>query len=283
MKFFLALAIVGLTFLASSSCTKEIIKEVNITDTLVVRDTTIIKDTTIIRDTTIVRDSIYIRDSCLQSGLMVYYPFSGTFSDSSGNGFHLTNVNSVGFVADTANAVNKAVIFNGVNQRLFVNDNGLLYSGKKTVSFLFSAANSSENQAFFSHTNYEDATGLDMNGGLETDGRPGYAVGGPTMGCTILPTTSNSASVLAPTAITKNVWHSFIAVYAEGTMNLYIDGNLVATRSTSFSLPNFCEAVQLTLGSWWSGDPNFYMGKLDEFRMYNRAITKQEIAYLSKL
>ncbi|MFT4023168.1 MAG: hypothetical protein QM664_05215 [Flavihumibacter sp.] len=139
MKFTLSLAIWISAMLLGSACTKETIKEVIKTDTLIVRDTII--------DTLIVRDTVCANDSCIRSGLLVYYPFSGNLKDASGNGLDLTAMNGAGLTSDTGGHVNSVAFFDGVDDYMFVKDNGKLYSNQFTLSFLFKTTAGNETES----------------------------------------------------------------------------------------------------------------------------------------
>jgi len=218
----------------------------------------------------------------LTAGLVAYFPFSGSFKDVSGNNFNLTDSGSMSFGTDTAGVSQSAANFNGVGQLLYIKDAGKLYRPKTTISFLFNTADFGGRQAFFSRCNYENAHGFQMNGGLESNGSAGVAFGNPSLGCDASLSESNTISLLSP-QVSTGQWHSYIAVFSEGTLNLYIDGRLIASKTANFQEPNNCSDARFTIGSWWSQDANFFKGRIDEFRIYDRALNKSEIAYLSAL
>lgn len=81
--------------------------------------------------------------------------------------------------------------------------------------------------------------------------------------------------------ITDTNWHHFVITYdggsSTGTRRSYLDGNLLATgtgkTSLTFStLPTICQ-----LGTNGS---TYFTGNLDDFRIYNRALTYDEIKML---
>ena len=71
-----------------------------------------------------------------------------------------------------------------------------------------------------------------------------------------------------------NSWHYIAAVYSGGkSVTIYLDA---ASQSGSLSsVPNTLPAVQY-LSSWFGG--NGWLGKLDEVRIYNRALSATEIS-----
>ncbi|MBN1361860.1 MAG: discoidin domain-containing protein [Sedimentisphaerales bacterium] len=77
-------------------------------------------------------------------------------------------------------------------------------------------------------------------------------------------------------------WHH-VAVTIDGTtsgMNMYIDGNLVASNTTNVLPMNLGNTTQNWLGrSQYTGDA-YFNGSIDDFRIYNRALSGPEVRYL---
>ncbi|MDD3767065.1 MAG: S-layer homology domain-containing protein [Eubacteriales bacterium] len=75
-------------------------------------------------------------------------------------------------------------------------------------------------------------------------------------------------------------WHSFVAVadYENSTMTLYIDGEQVATGKAAFGAKAF-EVGSPTNPDLSIGGAGSYIfnGALDEFKIYKRALTKQDV------
>ncbi len=78
-------------------------------------------------------------------------------------------------------------------------------------------------------------------------------------------------------------WHH-VAVVIDGssmTMQLYLDGTVVASGPTEILPADLGETTQNWLGrSQWSAD-DYYSGSLDDFCIYNRALSELEILYLA--
>ncbi len=65
------------------------------------------------------------------------------------------------------------------------------------------------------------------------------------------------------------------------TMRLYVDGWLAASGPTTDLPADMGVTTQNWLGrSLWTADP-YFMGLLDEFRIYNRALSDNEVRYLA--
>jgi hypothetical protein len=96
-------------------------------------------------------------------------------------------------------------------------------------------------------------------------------------------TGSNTAEsgVNSPRALSAG-WHH-VAVVIDGTaktLQLVLDGEVVGSGATTVLPKDLGVTTQNWLGrSQWSGD-GYYRGLIDEFRIYDRALTAGEVRYL---
>jgi len=79
---------------------------------------------------------------------------------------------------------------------------------------------------------------------------------------------------------TLNTWHHIAATWDGTTVHIYLDG--VDMGITTFGTPENPLAVAAVIGAW-SGNPNDenWFGTLDDVRLYNRALSADEIAALA--
>ena len=89
----------------------------------------------------------------LNSGLVAYYPFSGSFNDASGNGNNGTPVNGTTFGTDQWGNSNSAAFFDGNDDWIDIGVPSFTFSKKFSVAFRFKTDNS-RHQVLMSRSNY---------------------------------------------------------------------------------------------------------------------------------
>jgi Concanavalin A-like lectin/glucanases superfamily/IPT/TIG domain len=91
---------------------------------------------------------------------------------------------------------------------------------------------------------------------------------------------TTNRTVTSPGSYNDGAWHQVVATWANNTLSLYMDGSLVGTASGG---------VQNYVGYWRVGDDNggnwpshptsnFFAGTVDEFAVYNYALSASQIA-----
>ena len=83
-----------------------------------------------------------------------------------------------------------------------------------------------------------------------------------------------------PPAVNDDQWHMITLVQSGTTIKLYTDGVEVASITTSIDVT---DEARWSIGQEWdSGPSDFYMGMVDDARMYNKALTPDEVAELMR-
>jgi len=100
-------------------------------------------------------------------------------------------------------------------------------------------------------------------------------------------TTSVEERLAAPAALSANAWHHIAVVLPSGTTYtgvLYVDGVAVATNNAmTVHLSDIGATANNSFGrSQFSSDP-YFNGSLDDFRVYKRELSQQEIKSLLQL
>jgi len=85
----------------------------------------------------------------------------------------------------------------------------------------------------------------------------------------------NSWSATPGVAVTLNQWQHVACSYDQQNIKLYVNGAVAATAAASAALPTGDGAWYL--GQRWDGT-DYYKGRMDEVRIWNRALSASEIA-----
>ena len=216
-----------------------------------------------------------LAQSFLTNGLVAYYPFSGNANDESGKG---NNGNAIGatFTGDRFGEEGKAMAFNGIDQYVqAAHQDYLNFSGGDfTVSCWVSLNDPAKTQYI---------VGKDMGQG-NTDKwivHYGSEVGGTTpWGLSFLiGTAPNEAGFYAPSLGRPDVgtWHRYLVRKNGTNYTIYFDIYGVSGGNGPLTLPNG-NTAPLTIGQSESG--GFVDGKIDEIRIYSRALSPDEIGSL---
>lgn len=218
----------------------------------------------------------------LSNGLLAYYPFTGNANDSSGNGNNGIVQNAV-LAKDRFGIENRAYSFNGVNQYIQVADNITLEpsnaislsawvyidsSASNNTSYNFQRFISKEHSIAQNYASYQLITG---NSGLDSLGYPGFTIR-TTSGYTW---TGHSGVPLL------NNWIHICGTWDGQNIKFYQNGNLVKTQLFQGTLIYDSGLLLFGKGRNGNGSDLFFKGKLDEVRIYNRALSQSEITYLS--
>ncbi|HLK28845.1 MAG TPA: LamG domain-containing protein [Puia sp.] len=278
-------------FLSTSftSCTK--------TDT--VHDTTTIT----IRDTITVRDTVTVTDTLgnLSDGLVAYYNFNnGSLKDSSGHGNDIIFSNAA-LTSDRFGNANNAYLFSGdstymrVPNSASINPNNItLYAIVKVNSFFQGQCHGNQifskgwpygiqglyQLSFFPIYNGDgtacaatiDSTKEIFGGSFGDDVPQGYSAGAAG--------NSSIDSVL----VQKDQWYTLAYTYDGATAKFYVNGALAYSLPNQHSITFTPNTYDLLIGKHENPlFPYYFHGVIDEIRIYNKAITNEQIGYLNIL
>jgi hypothetical protein len=219
----------------------------------------------------------------LTKGLLLYLPFSGNIVDSSGNNNPTTASGSV-LTYDAHGYANNAFGATGNGERVYVTNNGSIkFDTAYTVSMGF-MMNVVQQQYYLSIVDPTTGKGPSFVVGNCLAGTSSVVVGTEdvTLGCDAYGTNDNinitDTLGFVPVA---GSWYNLISIYHRGSIQTYINGKLIASKTGGGTLSNLCPASRIVIGAWWDGQPLSMNGKLDNIRLYNRVLTPHEIATLS--
>jgi hypothetical protein len=212
----------------------------------------------------------------LKNGLVAYYPFNGNANDESGN-----NLNGTVFGATLTTdrfSGSTAYYFNG-SSYIRADNSPLINFGTNsfTLSCWVQSSGINRWQHFITHSDP-----------LPGPNKGGYALRYDNSQPTYLQGNNNSAFGNSAPPVNKLNWNHIISVYDTSMLkvSIYVNGNLAVTNNIPLPLQSVNNKDFLYLGvenpiiSLPSG-PQFLTGKLDDVRIYNRALTQEEITYLA--
>ncbi len=235
--------------------------------------------------------SIYAQVNLTQ-GLVLYLPFNGNANDASGNGNNATVVGAT-LTTDQAGNPNSAYSFNGTSDYMYiVPDSSQLVSSfsicAQVLPDTFYTGPCGLNTVFSKGTHKTIS-----NIGLSYGARPGRTCSNPYNPSNVIfldylgdhyIDELNTTGLAPQNFINPNQWYCAVATYdsASHRYRLYVDG--VKHIDTVFSPPHlFTATANDSIFIARLNDANFpywVNGKLDEIRLYNRAINDQEVAAL---
>ncbi len=182
---------------------------------------------------------------------------SGTVvTDVSGNG---NNGTISGATWTTSGKYGNALIFNGTNALVTINNAASLQltSGMTLEAWVYptTVSNKSRDVIYKGNDNYY------LEGSTNNSRRP--ALGG-TFGSPIYGTA----------ALTANTWTHLAGTYDGATMSLYINGVQVTSRAQTGAIATSTNPLQIGGDSIYG---QYFAGRIDEVRVYNRALGAAEI------
>jgi protein associated with RNAse G/E len=211
---------------------------------------------------------------------VAYYPFNGNAIDESGNGNHGT-VYGATLSTDRFGNANKAYIFN--NNSIQVANSSSLNPTTISISLWFLSTGTNMN--LISKNNPNDATSVSFKITLDDFQviQRGLQIG---FGRGVCNSVGDYFSYWSPFgAIQQNVWNNLIVtIRSNGQISCYINGSLSFTSNGDFNKNSPCNNNASILkigGPWWNSDPEYFKGKIDDIRIYERVLTSEEINYIS--
>ena len=204
------------------------------------------------------------------NGLVAYYPFNGNANDESGNNNNGT-VNGATLTTDRNGNANKAYSFDGVDDYISAIDN----NGYSTISNVFTISIWANVNNFTDNwfTLISKTTNTNALGRFRLFLRQDNYIDGSYLSGTF--EINHNVNLI-------NSWHHFVFRRIGVNIEIFIDNSLIGTISlngSGFNSSNLND--DLIIGKdYWYTDENFSNGKIDDIRIYNRALLDSEIQNL---
>ncbi|MBA7671865.1 hypothetical protein ES703_80031 [subsurface metagenome] len=201
------------------------------------------------------------------ANLVAHYEFEGTANDSSGNGLHGTAMGDPAFVAGK---IGQAISFDGFNNFVEITGyKGILGPNAVTVTAWINTTST--------------ITGTIVGWGPNVDGqRFGFRINADRIRMD-----HDAGNLQGDSNVNDGQWHLVaVTIQENATMSypeviLYVDG-IDDTRATKDpDAFNLTADQDVRIGSRPASNDRFFMGLIDDIRIYDRALTPEEIAWLA--
>ena len=205
-------------------------------------------------------------------GLQAYYPFTGNAIDSSGNGNDGTVYGDAALTTDRFGTPNSAYKFDGLDD--YINTFSTFDFENRTLSLWISAydtvgsGGSGENTLTHIAITQDDYTL--QNGVLRVDidnGNMKLWAGGLT------------GTYIDPT-VNLYQWYHLVLIRNMDSTKYYINGKYVGSGTSDNIGSSYNPNNKFIIGCGRSTDDQFFNGKIDDIRIYHRALNECEINYL---
>ncbi len=213
----------------------------------------------------------------LEQGLVAYYPFNGNPNDVSGNGNHGTLMHGVQLTTDRFGNPNSAYLFDGLDDYISVaNSSSLNPANGLSIAVYFNPAKSGT-QSLVGKIALTGGVATQYQVAFDYDPEPGvlFGVNPLSNGCAGVPT--NAAYTNTGRSFPLNQWYCVVGTFDNGVMKIYLNGVLIETVNAGFTMLNQCANATLQIGKWWNDDSQQFQGKIDDIRIYNRALNQDEV------
>lgn len=211
----------------------------------------------------------------LNQGLIAYYPFNGNANDISGNAIN-GNVSSASSTTDSKGINNAAYDFNGTNSYISLPYNSL-YDFAPTDSFSISAWVQPQVNLLYAASAIVVKSPFNASYLVSNWNYGLYTVNDKAM-------TGWAANNFLNGVTTMDVnkcWYHLVVTYKNGIWYLYVNGKVEAQdlSQTHFIIQDGTNST-IALGRKGESNGDYYKGKMDEVRIYNRNLNIDEVKAL---
>lgn len=207
----------------------------------------------------------------LDDGLVAHYPFNGNANDESGNGNNGT-VNGATLTDDRFGNSDSAYSFDGVNNYISVGQFNLSYTQISVSVWVFLRSHTGGSPEVIGvHNSSPSEHALQLEIGGSSNNQSSNSIMWDA-------TTSKVRLRSSKDSFSLGSWHHIVATYNGSTSSIYYDNQLLVSRSAndSYSLIN----ATINFGTETTATGSFWDGKIDDIRLYNRALSEGEVKEL---
>ncbi len=209
---------------------------------------------------------LFVLSFCINSnagindGLIAYYPFNGNANDESGNGNHGT-VSGATLTTDRCDNTNNAYSFDG-SDYIEIDDSSSFEVQNLTISLWLSLSDGNNSPNFFNKDDYTK----------------GYQIGvsGPKLYFMV----GNGVwhPIYVDNDLENNTWYHLVGTYDGNTLKFYLNSSLIDELEHQGGISYGNNNLFIGANGYYLANPDHYMnGKIDDIRVYNRALSETEI------
>ena len=208
-------------------------------------------------------------------GLIAAYPFEGNADDVSGNNIHGV-VEGASLTEDRFGNQNSAYYFDGQNDVISLGNDPLLSPDHITVSAWFSSTSQALGSPATQFILRNKLWGYSLSFNPYVDLQTPH-IGGLASMFYLDDGNTFYKFVSEETSYNDGDWHFLAASYNGSIYTVYIDGQPVYQDSSNAEAPLHYEPWVTTIGRGGDEWANAFEGKIDEVKIYNYALTAEEI------
>jgi hypothetical protein len=219
----------------------------------------------------------------LKIGLLAYYPFNNSGADSSGKGNDAVTYYAITSTTNRFGKANSAFHFDGATSYMIVKDNADLRLNNVNFTTNVWIYMEAYNTSFGSEVLCKRGTGSTNGWNYSINGNA--ISNGGLIGATSFQVSGGTDPLAAGSkTVGLNAWHMLTTVYdvTKKQITFYVDGVFDNTLS-NIPTPSSTATADLYIGADSQSSAYYLKGKLDEMRIYNRALTLKQIQKLYAL
>ena len=208
-------------------------------------------------------------------GLLAHFPFDGNAQDYSENHLH-GKVYAAKLTKDRFGVENKAYQFDGVDDYIKVNHHQSLNQLPLSVSLWLKSEGNQKESGIISKYYAAAWNGWQL---MEFDGHlvPWYLRSYRPKNVII---GKYGESKSFETSFTQNIWNHVVCVFSKSGGEIYLNDKLADSKAWTGQPSAPTSQYPLYFGKYSGVSNGFFRGKIDDVRIYNRALTELEIVSL---
>jgi len=213
--------------------------------------------------------------SPLDNGMIAYYPFDGSANDHSGNNYHLT-VTAATLSADRFGKSSNAYSFNGTGAFMTIPNYDIADSIDNFTISLWAKPIMENGQAYLISLSTPSAYTHSIQLIRNTNSYQSWI---EIVRCT--PGTSLCSYQYSTQSLPDTIhdqWTHIVVGQNNSSPFLYVNGQELFVPGLHYAPISFANGG--TIGSANSGSSGFFKGDLDDIRIYNRMLSREEIQQL---